>query len=267
MLPCLDCGEPIQYALNPAWMRPMIAGAGPQQVSMAGGHRYQLYRNVVGERCERCAVHYADPDTRPKIEDDLQELRATQHQFFSDPPSGTFQALHYTPSPCRKDLQGFSAKALGCWVVPGENKPAVTMTMKRVNKQTIQLLVLRSTIRHENIPATLRWVRDTYERVEIIDEFQQASIAQLKTLMNGMRLQRSTLNTRIGVGGPVARSVTYKEAVSTRRILFDRFEESAFQTGVKERRPTNKDIAEQLGISPSKLYTHIREWRRKGLKW
>lgn len=242
MLPCLQCGEPIQYAINRGISVELIPDQSPAIT----------YRGMVGDLCERCALHSASDDVRPAMQRDLHVLQEVRRRF-NFPTSCTFQNFYAFPRPERGDLHGFSLERVGFWAAPA--------------KGVQYFRDLTNSVRHEHIPAELLWIQDIYEHVEIIDNDKRASITQMKHLMNGLRFLREEHNRRAGIGGPVGKNITYEEAIAARRSLFEKYEESFRLTGTKERRPTNPDLADHLGISPSKLYTLIKEWRRNGHVW
>lgn len=234
MLPCLKCDEPIRYAIN-------------RGISL--DQSWNNYRSAVGDLCERCAIHDAGDDVRPGMVRDLQVLQGVRRRF-NFPPSCTFQNFLYLPRQDRKELRGFSMESVGVWVTPSEG--------------TRYFQALADVVRHENIPAEILWIQDTYEHIEIVDNDKRASIAQLRQLMDGMAFLREQQNARSG-RKPI--ELSYEDAVQAYWTLVDSYEESAFRTGAKDKPPTHNDVADYLDISPSKLYDLARQWRAKGLKW
>lgn len=194
MLDCHQCGEPIRYAINRGISIEVIPGQSPAIT----------YRGMIGDLCERCALHSASDDVRPAMERDLHVLQEVRRRF-SLPTSCTFQNFYAFPRPEIGTLKGFSLERVGFWAAPSKGVP--------------YFRDLTNSVRHEDIPAELLWIQDTYERIEIIDNDKRASIGQIQRLMNGLRFLREGRNRRIGVGGRPSKEPPVEVVLRIRREM------------------------------------------------
>ncbi|HEV2129428.1 MAG TPA: hypothetical protein VGR22_12490, partial [Thermomicrobiales bacterium] len=65
MLSCLECGDPIRYALNPHVS--IRFDTSPPSLKYGDRKVDSTYRAFVGDFCDRCALQYASDADRPSM--------------------------------------------------------------------------------------------------------------------------------------------------------------------------------------------------------